>query len=115
MATFPSYARIIEPGYGEAPDYGVLRSPMDDGLAKQRPRRTLPVVGRDVQILVLDKHDKLEFDKWVKTEINGGTGWFDLVDPVDDVQKKARIVAGKYRWSTPGGVWIASCQLETLG
>jgi len=115
MVAFPSYARIIEPGYGEAPDYGVLRSPMDDGLAKQRPRRTLAVVTRDAQILVLDKQDKLQFDAWIKTEINGGTGWFEIVDPVDGVTKQARIVGGRYRWSTPGGVWIASCQLETLG
>lgn len=115
MATFPSYARILLPGYGEEPDYGVLRSSMDDGLAKQRPRRTLAIVTRDVNIMVRSKADKNLFDAWVKTDINGGAGWFDYYDCLDNTTKQARIVGGKYKWSSPGRIWLAACQLETLG
>jgi len=115
MATFPSYACILFDGYSEAPDYGVLRSQMDDGLAKQRARRTLPIITREVRIIVPDTPEKLLFDAWVKTDLFGGVGWFDFTDPADDVNKRARIVAGRYSWTKPGRVWVAACQLETLG
>lgn len=115
MATFPAYACILLAGYEEEPDFGVLRSPMDDGLAKQRPRRTLPIVTRSATIRVPDKASKALFDAWVKNDLNGGTGWFSYADPLDQKTKQARIVGGKYKWTSPGRIWLAQCQLETLG
>lgn len=115
MATFPSYAKVLLAGFTEEPDYGVLRTQMDDGLAKQRPRRSKPIVTRDVQIYVQDASDKASFDGWIATDLNGGTGWFTWTDPLDSTAKQARIVGGKYRWSSPGRAWIAECHIETIG
>ncbi|MGB3290931.1 MAG: hypothetical protein WBA83_16790 [Burkholderiaceae bacterium] len=114
MATFPSYAKILLAGFAEEPDYGVLRTPTDSGIAKQRPTRSKANVTRDATILVLSRADKLLFDVWVKTDINVA-GWFDWLDPLDGVTKKTRIVGGKYKWSSPGRIWLATCQLETIG
>lgn len=115
MATFPSYACILREGYTESSDYGVLRTEMDGGIAKQRARWTKPIVTRQAVIHVKDKNDKISFDLWVKTDLNNGAGWFDYTDPVDGTVKQARIKGGAIQWTTPGLVWRASCELETIG
>jgi len=116
MATFPSYAVIVQGGYSESPDYGVIRSEMDGGLAKQRPRWSKAIVTRDVTIEVVTKANKGLFDAWAKTDLNGGAGWFTWTDPLDDIAKQTRIVGGKYKWGEPlGPIWRAQCQIETIG
>lgn len=115
MATFPSYAKLLRAGYSEEPDYGVLRTEMDGGIAKQRPRYTTPIVTREAQIKVRSKADKALFDEWVRTELNGGAGWFTWADPLSGTSKQARIVGGKCQWTSPGIVWVAACQIETIG
>lgn len=115
MATFPTYAKILLAGYDEEADFGVIRSAMDGGIAKQRPRRSLPVVTRSATIKVANKTNKASFDAWVKSDLDYGAGWFTWVDCVDGVSKQARIVGGKYKWSSPGIIWLATCQIETLG
>lgn len=114
MAVFPTYARILLAGYGEEPDYGVIRTEMD-GLAKQRPRWSKPIVARDVNIMVRSRADKALFDEWIETDLNGGAGWFSWTDPLNGVTKQTRIVGGKYKWSSPGVIWLAQCQIETIG
>lgn len=115
MATFPSYACVLLDGYQETPDFGVLRSDMDNSVAKQRPRRSLPIVTRNVKIKVENKTDKISFDEWFKDDLNGGSGFFDYVDPIDGQAKQARFVNGNISWSSPGILWIADAQLETIG
>lgn len=115
MASLPSYARILQDGYGEESDFGVLRTEMDNGIAKQRARYSKAIVTRDVQIVVMNKTDKAAFDAWLRDDLNGGAAWFGFTDPLDGVTKQARLVGGKIKWSSPGVVWIASGQIETLG
>jgi hypothetical protein len=111
---FPGYACIQLDGYGESSDYGVIRSDMD-GLAKQRPRWSKPIVTRAVKILVGDKSNKVSFDTFVRDDLAGGSGWFNFTDPVDGVTKQGRLVSGKVDWATPGRVWFFTAQIETLG
>lgn len=102
-------------GYEEKASYNVLRTQMDSGLAKQRARNSLPIVSRKVQIRVSNKTDKALFDTWVKTDLTGGVGWFTYVDPLDGASKQARFTSGDISWTSPGVVWIASAEMETLG
>lgn len=115
MATFPTYATILLAGFSESADYGVLRTNMDGGLAKQRARWSVPIVTRDATIMVQSKADKALFDAWMKTDLAGGAGWFTWLDDVDGASKQARIVSGTVKWTTPGVAWLAQCQIETLG
>lgn len=113
MATFPAYAKVLLSGYSEKPDYGVLRTEMDGGIARQRARWTKPIITRSVQIMVKTRTDKTAFDTWMRVDLDGGAGWFDYRE--DGVTKKARIVDGAVSWSSPGVIWVAECQLETIG
>ncbi|AZW31500.1 hypothetical protein CS343_15135 [Bordetella bronchiseptica] len=115
MATLPSYVRILLPGYAERPDYGVLRTDMDGGIAKQRPQYTTPIVTREVTLQVPSRVEKLSFDAWFGKEIAGGSDWFLWEDPIDGVVKQGRIVGGALQWTSPGRVWRAAVQLETVG
>ncbi len=114
MATFPSYARIIDAGYSKKSDYGVLRTDMDGGIAKQRRRWSTPIITRAVTILLQSVDDRNAFDAWMADEIGGGTGWFDWTDE-SGVVKQARIVGGDVSWTTPGVVWTGAAKLETVG
>lgn len=114
MATFPTYARIIDAGYSKKSDYGVLRTDMDGGIAKQRPRWSTPIITRAVNILVQSVDDRDAFDAWMADEIGGGAGWFDWTDE-SGVLKQARIVSGEVSWTSPGVVWIGQARLETVG
>ena len=115
MAAFPAYACVLLEGYQEKANYSVLRSEMDNGIPKQRPRRSLPMVTRDVRVKLANKTTKAQFDTWVRVDLDGGTGWFDYVDPLDNTTKQARIVSGEVTWSSPGVVWFAEMKLETVG
>lgn len=115
MATFPSYAWIERDGYTETPDFGVLRTEMDGGLAKQRARWTKRIVRRKCSVLVGADTNKTQFDGWFKTDLYGGAGWFTYVDPVDGISKQARFVGGELAWQLRGATWAAQTEIETIG
>lgn len=115
MSAFPSYAKVLLGGFSQKSDFSVLRSEMDGGLAKQRPRRSKPIVTRAISILVTRLADQQAFDQWVAVDLSGGTAWFDWVDPLDRKTKQARFVDGDITWSSPGIVWTAQAKIETLG
>lgn len=115
MAAFPTYARLLLEGYSEAPDYGVLRTEMDDGLAKQRARRSKPIVTRSATVMVHSLDDRLEFDQWMAQDLYGGAGWFAFRTLAGTIQP-ARIVGGRISWtSLGGGIWVGQVQIETVG
>lgn len=115
MAVFPTYARLILEGYSETPDYGVLRTEMDNGLAKQRARRSKPIVSRNAAVMVQSLEDRLEFDQWMDQDLHGGAGWFDFRALAGTV-RPARIVGGRISWTSPGGgIWLGQVQIETVG
>ncbi|ARP86300.1 hypothetical protein [Bordetella genomosp. 9] len=111
---FPPYACIQLDGYSESADFGVIRSEMD-GLAKQRPRWSKPIVTRTVKVKVGDRANKLAFDAFVRNDLAGGSGWFNFTDPVDGVTKQGRLVSGTVQWSTPGRIWFFNAQIESIG
>lgn len=116
MATWPTYARLIVAGYGEEADYGVLRTEMDNSIAKQRSRFSKPIVTRDATVVVMSLADKKSLDAWLGTDLSGGAAWFTWVEPLTGNSVQARFVAGKLKWGEPQGpVWQAACQIETLG
>lgn len=116
MATWPTYAKLVVAGYGEEADYGVLRTEVDGGIAKQRARFSMPIVTRDATVIVKSLTDKQSMDAWIKDDLSGGAAWFTWSEPLTGNSVQARLVAGKWKWGEPQGtVWQATCQIETLG
>lgn len=118
MIDFPDYALILAEGYAEEPDYGLVRTEMDGGIAKQRRRFSVPVISRSVTVKVISDADRARFDAWFRRDANGGASWFNWLDPVDGVRKRARVTGTRppYRWQREGvGRWQAQLQIETIG
>lgn len=115
-ATWPTFALILQDGYQESADYGVLRSDMDSGISKQRRRYSRPIVTRGLTFSMNGLDMKALFDKWVDQDLQGGVLWFDYLDPTTSIVKQGRMVGGKYQWDAPRGLeWTGSCQIETVG
>ncbi|WP_281661587.1 hypothetical protein [Microvirgula aerodenitrificans] len=116
LPVFPRRIRVIREGFEEDIDYGVLRTEMDGGVAKQRPRYSIPIVTRQVTLLARTLADRREFDRFVREDIAGGAGWFTWTDPVDGQSRRVRIVDGKVPWQAMTvDVWKASCKVESIG
>lgn len=117
MPVFPTYVLMLAEGYGEEPDYGMVRTDMDGGMPKERSRFSVPIITQTISIRVRSDADKQQFDSWVRNDLAGGVGWFNWLDPVDGRQKRARL-SGKppYRWQRDGPQrWQAQLQIETIG
>lgn len=114
IPTLPSYAGITTDGYTEKRDFGVIRSDMD-GLAKQRPRWSKPIVTRTLTILLKGRDEKGAFDDFISDDLAGGSGWFTFRDPVRLISKQGRFVANTMQWSAQGENWLMQAQIETLG
>lgn len=113
METWPSFAKARVEGFDEAPDYGVLRTEMDGGLAKQRTKYSKPIVTRSVSFSCSLPEKEL-FRSFM--EAADVTGWFNWTDPTSNIVKKARIFGGKVAWSAADGLRvIGKLQLETIG
>lgn len=116
MESWPSYAIIIYDGYDETPDFHVLRTETDSGIAIQRARRNLAIHTRNITVLIRSNADKASFDSWVKDDIHKGVDWFMLTAPVTGHSIVARIISGAYKWTNQGAeVWRANMQIESLG
>jgi len=116
LPVFPSYAKVLLTGFGQKADFGVLRTDMDGGIAKQRRRFSMPIVTRSVSLQITSRANKLAFDAWMSNELQGGTGWFTWYDPVERTSKRARFVKGELDWKPQTiEIWTATGQLETLG
>lgn len=115
LPTLPSYVRLLLAGYGETPDYGVIRSDMEGPIAKQRPRWSSPVIQLDVTLLIEGFQAKLDFDVWFGDALAGGSGWFFYTDPISRAQRKARFIGGKIRLNPDSkGLWRATTQIEAI-
>jgi hypothetical protein len=116
MEAWPSYAQFIRNGYTESSDYGVIRTDMDSGVAKQRARYSRSIKSRDCTILIRTKADLELFKGWVGDNLHGGVDWFDMKDPVTGKVIRSRIKEGKIDY-TPVGyqIWNAQLTIESLG
>jgi hypothetical protein len=108
MATLPAYVKVGFP-LGEEPTSVVMRSEMDRGVAKQRRIAADTVVTEEVTLHFVTKQNSIDFETWVKTDIDAGTSFFDWVDLRTGATLQARIVEGKLGALTPATVnWAYS-------
>lgn len=94
MAAFPNAGKLLFDGFTETPDAGVVRTPMELGLPKQRKLQSRVLVKRPVRYLFTSKADYNAFLVFHETTI-GRVGWFDWTDPKSGNVIQARIEGGK--------------------
>lgn len=116
MAVLPDYAKFLAEGYGEDLNWQVRRSDMDRGIGKQRPGISKPLRVRKGTLLIHTKANKMAFEEWLGT-IGGGTGWFDYTDPAQgNTEVQARFINTIWNFELRGGVvWVAPCEMESIG
>jgi hypothetical protein len=121
MASFPTYARVLLAGFGEAAEPGVLRTQMESGPPKQLKVKSRVMVTREVSLHFVSKADYAAFLVFVRTTLHMGADWFTWTDPVDGASKSARLVEGRLGEARPiaglPGVatsgWVVPCSIET--
>lgn len=114
MANFPSGICFLVEDYKENYDYALLRTDMESGWAKQRPRRSKPVVTR-TGTLVIDGYDKYREFKNFLANIGGGSGQFDWIDPLDKQSKTVRFANQNFEFALIDvelGIFTASATIE---
>jgi hypothetical protein len=114
-ATFPTYAQLLLEGFSEKPETQVSRTEMEGGLAKQRRVRSRALVARPVQYVIPSTAEYSAFKDWINNTLAGGADWYFWTDPVDGLEKLARIKGGEYEGTPWGddGKWIVKFTLET--
>jgi len=119
MATWPSTLPGLELGAELSQQQAFIRTPMDNGPAKQRRRFT--AVSRYLSgTMVLTKTQKATLETFYQDDISYGADVFDYTDPVDNsTTVPARFVQAPSftaRIGSDSGVdwWTANISLELL-
>ena len=117
MADYPSTLPLPEGSTYEF-EFGsqVVRSDMDDGVARQRSRFSTHVDDLPVTIFLSDS-ELIEFERFVREDINRGVSWFnmDLRDGEGLRPMEVRIQDGKYNIKKIGMKWTVSLTLDIAG
>lgn len=95
MAAWVGIGKFLLDGYGEEPQLSHLRTEMEGGIPKQRPRSSLEMMKRAATVL-FTQSEYAQFKTWRRDTVNNGTDWFTLDDPLDGVSKSFRIIGGQY-------------------
>jgi len=94
MAAFPAAPILLFEGFRQKREAGVIRTPTEGGMVKQRKRFSRTLIERPVAYLLTSAQDYTDFIDWYENTI-GRVGWFDWTDPVDQQVKEARIKGGE--------------------
>ena len=117
MATFPTYAKLLADGYAEQRESALLRTETESGPPKQAKIKSRVMVVRPVNVLIQSRADYLSFVDWFVEDLNEGSDWFDLTDPVTNTIKQARFVGGGLEATPQAGLtlWTIPLKIETWG
>lgn len=91
MTTFPDYVTILLEGYSETLKDNLIRTEMEDGVSKQRPRACLIRKETTLNILACSCQCRDDFLTWFKS-LGQGSCWFLFSDPCTGNKMKSRFV-----------------------
>ncbi|QKN84411.1 hypothetical protein MARILYN_3 [Vibrio phage Marilyn] len=115
LTNLPAGVRLAF-GYEEELNRGLLKSEMEGGPGKQRPRYSVALKNRSVKLVAMSLHAKLAFDKWWDEELGGGSLWFNYVDPFTHKLMEARFTMDKLKWIAQSrDLWEAQVTIESVG
>lgn len=108
---FPGYVFINDVGIVRGKQNNVIRSEMEIGPQKTRPRQSIPMfnISMDVSICVDKERD---FESWYQTQLKNGALWFTMKDPINGVKRRFRFVEYEWGWSKAGNLLTSNFVLE---
>lgn len=95
-ATLPVYARIMFDSYSQKREPAVLRTDMESGPPRQAKIRSRVMLTRTVRIVIESLANFQAFETWFKEDIQYGSLFFNMRDPVSKTTVEARFVGGEY-------------------
>ena len=116
-AVWPSDAKVEAHGFTFRQDPDVVRTPFDDGLARQERRFTAAMTVRGITALLADDAALLRFRPWARRYAHA---WFAWSDSDDGVTRRVRVRRGagaiRYTARVAAGSrrWVLACELEGL-
>lgn len=111
IPVFPKYVFIDDSTLTRTIQDNVLRSEMEVGPQKTRPRQSSPMV----QILftaTICETKFQEWNAWFSNDVSYGSKWFRLNDPFFGQNKRYRFVETQITWTKRGTVYQASFNIE---
>lgn len=108
---FPNYIFINDEGLERSNTSNVIRSEMEVGPQKTRPKQSTPMFQTAINISM--RTNRLtDFRTWFKNEINFGAYWFLMNDPFDGTQRRFRFVEYEFAWQKTGNLFQTKIVLE---
>lgn len=118
MATLPSYVKILYQDYSQRRESALLRTEMESGPPKQAKVRSRVMLTRAAKLYLSSKADFQSFETWYKDDLDEGSLWFNMTDPVSGSTVEARFVGGGYT-ATPMSaameLWQVEVNIESWG
>lgn len=118
MATLPSYVKILYQDYSQRRESALLRTEMESGPPKQAKVRSRVMLTRAAKLYLSSKADFQSFEAWYRDDLDEGSLWFNMTDPVSGSTVEARFVGGGYT-ATPMSaameLWQVEVNIESWG
>lgn len=118
MATLPSYVKILFDGYSEQKESGILRTEFESGPPRQARFKSRTMKTRSARLFIDTNANFQAFETWFADDLEQGSLFFNMTDPVKGTTIEARFVGGVYTatpLSSSMNKWEVSCQIESWG
>lgn len=111
MIEFPKYIFIDDSTVIRTNVPNVVRSDMEVGPQKTRRIQNTPLFNVAFSVSFA-KHRFTEFQLWYRNDINAGTAWFLMNDPMDGIERRFRFVNTELEFSRSANLIRTSFVLE---
>jgi len=116
MATLPSFVTVLFDGYAEQRESGIIRTEFESGPPRQSRFKSRVMKTRSVKLFVNSNADYQSFEQFVYDDLEQGSLFFNMTDPVKETTIEARLVGGVYSarpLSSSMSKWEISCEIES--
>lgn len=111
IPAFPTYIFMNDSSLIMKIRDNVLRSEMEVGPQKTRPRQSNPMM--EISFTATICEDKFaDFQEWFADEISYGAKWFTMNDPFNGTKKRFRFLDTNFEWQKRGTIFQTGFQLE---
>lgn len=112
IVTLPNYVFVDDTSIIRQNTPNTVRSTMEVGPQKTRPIQSIPMVNYQMTISIPSKKSG-DFDDWFINDLNWGSNFFLMKDPLDGIERRFRFADTELQFSKSGTLLKAPIILET--